>query len=148
MKDSAFGLYWGLAEALIVLLGFVLSQLEVGTVLVASVLVFMIPSFVVGMRLGDVSGITQAFPVSQPIPFAVGMLLSFLLTPPNITYPDMALVRFGLMFSGALLMVLFAIAGLLSALVGGLVGEHLSETRNRRKLRPLTALKKTAPSNA
>ena len=135
MKDSTLGFYWGLAEAPIVLLGFGLSQFEAGG----------IPSFLVGVRLGDVSGITQAFPVSQPIPFAVGMFLSAVITPPNNVFPDMAVVRFGLMFSGALLLVLFAIAGLVSALVGGLMGERLYESGRGRKLRPLPPLKKKPP---
>jgi len=145
VKDSTLGLYWGLAEVLIVLLGFGLSQLEVGVLLIFSILLFMVASFIVGVRLGDVRGITQAFPVSQPIPFAVGMFLSFVLTPPNITYPDMAVVRFGLMFSGALLLVLFAIAGLVSALVGGLMGERLYESGRRPKLRPLPPRKAKSP---
>jgi len=145
VKDSTLGFYWGLAEAPIVLLGFGLSQFEAGGVLTASILLFMIPSFLVGVRLGDVSGITQAFPVSQPIPFAVGMFLSAAITPPNNVFPDMAVVRFGLMFSGALLLVLFAIAGLVSALVGGLMGERLYESGRGRKLRPLPPLKKKPP---
>jgi TctA family transporter len=126
-------------------LGFVLSQLEAGDVLTSSILLFMIPSFIVGIRLGDVSGITQAFPISQPIPFAVGMFLSAVITPPKNVFPDMAVVRFGLMFSGAVLLVLFAIAGLVSALVGGLMGERLYESGRRRKLRPLPPLKKKPP---
>jgi hypothetical protein len=145
MKDSTLGLYWGLAEAPIVLLGFGLSQLETGDVLTSSILLFMIPSFIVGIRLGDVSGIAQAFPISQPLPFAVGMFLSAVITPPNNVFPDMAVVRFGLMFSGAVLLVLFAIAGLVSALVGGLLGERLYESRSRGKLRPLPPLKKKPP---
>lgn len=129
MKTLKAGVYWGLLEIPLVIVGLWLAMPLSGLMLSASIILFIIMSFVLGAQLGDLGEISSAFGVSQPAP-VLGLVIAYLVVR---TPADVALFA----VAGGLSLAAFGFLGLISALIGGFWGEHIYAIRNRPSLRPL-----------